>query len=293
MNLKQLETFVWIANLKSFRLAAEHLCTTQPAISTRISNLEKSLGAALFYRDNANITLTEKGQELLPFVENILAQTEELKFRADTNHAMSGLLRIGISETLVHTWMPEFLSLIHEEYPAVEVELIVDATVNLSKELLNRSIDIAILMGPITAPEVINIPISSYPLHWIVNPDLLIEDKSHPFSEWPIITYARNTLPFQDIYRHFKTERKSDVRYYTSSSLSAMIGLVESGVGIATLPREVIREQLTSNQLKELHLDWVPSPLQFTISYINQPARLLITKSVQLAKEIAEQQISI
>ena len=288
MNLKQLDTFVWIANLKSFRLAAEHLCTTQPAISTRIANLEKSLGATLFHRDNGNIVLTEKGKELLPLVENILGKTDQLLFTANQHNSMTGLLRIGISETLVHTWLPAFLSLIHEQYPNVEVELIVDVTVNLTKEVVNRSIDIAILMGPVPDPEVINVSICSYPLHWVINPNLVTVDSTSPFSQWPIITYARNSTPFQDIYRHFKTQHKRYIRYYTSSSLSAIISLAENGVGIATLPKEVIRDQLASKQLTTIDLDWKPNPLQFTISYIDQPGRLLIEKSVQLALSVID-----
>lgn len=77
LNLKQLETFVWIANLGSFRQAAEHLCTTQPAISTRITNLEHTLNTMLFNREKGGVTLTAKGRELLPLAENILNSTAQ------------------------------------------------------------------------------------------------------------------------------------------------------------------------------------------------------------------------
>ena len=107
LNLKQLETFVWIANLGSFRQAAEHLCTTQPAISTRITNLEHTLNTTLFNREKGGVTLTAKGRELLPLAENILNSTAQLCYKADAASALSGLLRIGVSETLIHTWLPE------------------------------------------------------------------------------------------------------------------------------------------------------------------------------------------
>ncbi|MGR2769143.1 LysR family transcriptional regulator [Photobacterium ganghwense] len=284
LNLKQLETFVWIANLGSFRQAAEHLCTTQPAISTRIANLEQALNTTLFYREGGVVSLTAKGRELLPLAEKILANTEKLKYKADSAKALSGMLRIGVSETLVHTWLPDCLKLIQQQLPDVEVELIVDATVNLRKELLARNVDIALLLGPIAEPSVINQVICDYPLYWVANPDLLTSQqaKAEDFAQWPIITYARNTAPYHEISRHFKQDEGLAVRFYSASSLSASVRLVEKGVGIASLPKEVICDQLASGHLVLLDADWQPSPLRFTVSYINAPASLLIEQAVNL-----------
>ena len=55
MNLKFLETFVWVAKLKSFRLTAEKLFTTQASISSRIAVLESELGVKLFLRDSRGV----------------------------------------------------------------------------------------------------------------------------------------------------------------------------------------------------------------------------------------------
>ena len=66
MNFKRLETFIWVATLGSFRKAAEHQHTTQPAISNRIAALEDELGVRLFERESGHSKLTSKGQELLP-----------------------------------------------------------------------------------------------------------------------------------------------------------------------------------------------------------------------------------
>ena len=288
LNLKQLETFVWIANLGSFRLAAEHLCTTQPAISTRISNLEHSLNTTLFNREKGAVSLTAKGRELLPLAENILSNTAQFCYKADATSALSGLLRIGVSETVVHTWLPQFLAAIHEKYPDVEVELVVDATVNLSKELLAHNIDIAILLGPISEPAVINHVICEYPLYWVASPELGLNTASstQAFTRWPIITYARNTVPYHEINRHFTEQQIYPVQYYSVSALSASVKLVESGVGVATLPKEVIKEQIEDGRLMIIDSDWTPNPLTFTVSYITTPDSLLIEEAVKVAFKI-------
>ena len=65
MNLKFLETFIWVAKLRSFSLAAEKLHSTQAAISSRISVLEQELGAKLFKREPKGVTLTREGERVL------------------------------------------------------------------------------------------------------------------------------------------------------------------------------------------------------------------------------------
>lgn len=65
VNIKFLETFVWVARLKSFRLTAEKLFTTQASISSRIAALEDEMGVRLFVRDSKGVSLTSEGQRVL------------------------------------------------------------------------------------------------------------------------------------------------------------------------------------------------------------------------------------
>jgi len=61
--LKQLEALVWVADLGSFRKAAQQLNTTQPNISSRIAGLENTLGVVLMQRDAGSVRITVKGQD--------------------------------------------------------------------------------------------------------------------------------------------------------------------------------------------------------------------------------------
>lgn len=90
MNFKRLETFIWVATLGSFRKAAEHQHTTQPAISNRIAALEDELGVRLFERESGHSKLTSKGQELLPYAEKIVFMAQQLRKRADRGASLSG-----------------------------------------------------------------------------------------------------------------------------------------------------------------------------------------------------------
>ncbi|HEM8498452.1 TPA: LysR family transcriptional regulator, partial [Burkholderia multivorans] len=67
MNTRFLETFVWLATLKSFRLTADKLHATQGAVSSRIASLEQDLGVRLFDRGSKEVTLTRDGSKALKY----------------------------------------------------------------------------------------------------------------------------------------------------------------------------------------------------------------------------------
>ncbi len=79
MNIKFLETFVWVARLKSFRLTAEKLFTTQASISSRIAALEDEMGVRLFVRDSKGVSLTSEGQRVLEYAERIMDTMQSMK----------------------------------------------------------------------------------------------------------------------------------------------------------------------------------------------------------------------
>ena len=77
MEIRNLISFVHVAEMNSFTKAAEALGYSQSTISFQIKQLETELGCLLFERINHTITLTEKGEELLNYAHNINALTEE------------------------------------------------------------------------------------------------------------------------------------------------------------------------------------------------------------------------
>jgi len=82
-SLKQLEAFIWVADLGSFNKAADRLNTTQPNISSRISTLETALNVTLMERDAGSVRVTSKGQELLKHAREVLQKSEALLVAAD------------------------------------------------------------------------------------------------------------------------------------------------------------------------------------------------------------------
>jgi len=143
ISLKQLEAFVWVSDLGSFRKAAERLNTTQPNISSRISALETALNVILLERDAGSVRVTSRGQTLLSHARQVLRATEEFVEAADGTSPYDGVLKLGVTELIVHTWLRDYLKTLKDNYPNVLVELTVDLSVTISKELFTRAIDLA------------------------------------------------------------------------------------------------------------------------------------------------------
>lgn len=290
-NLRQLETFLWVATLGSFRKTAERLYTTQPTISARIANLEDTLEVKLFERDTGSIRLTAKGQELLPYAEKVVRMTEAFRERAGDASRLSGILRLGVSETIVHTLLPDFLNRLHQEYQNVDVEITVDTTVNLRNELVARSLDLAFLMGPVSVYSIENVDLAEFPLAWIASPKLGISlnKKITPqeLVRFPILTYARNTRPYSDVRNYFREHTDEPARIFPSSSLAACLRMTLDGIGISTLPKEMIAEELDLGLLLEVPAVWNPANLNFTASYVSEPFDPLAKQAAILAFEVA------
>lgn len=292
MNLRQLETYLWVAKLGSFSKTAEKLFATQPAISSRIAALEAELQVTLFERDAGSVRLTASGRSLLPMAEEALSAVAELRERAGAPAEVSGILRLGVSETIVQSWLPELLAQLRALYPALDVEITVDVTGNLRNELVEHGLDLAFLMGPVSEYTVTNVPLCDFPLIWAMRPPIKgrkkIKMPLRDMLRFPILTFPRNTRPYSEINEIFRARTGSAPRIFPSSSLNAVQRLAERGVGIATVPAALVADALDDGRLAEVETDWNPTPLTFTASYISDPARPIIGKVADLARKVAD-----
>jgi DNA-binding transcriptional LysR family regulator len=286
--LKQLESFVWVAKLGSFRATADRLHTTQPNISVRISQLEAALGIRLFHRDSGSVALTPAGYSLLGQAERVLLASEEfsrLSVRADQQ---VGILRHGDTELIAQTWLRQYLRDLRQVFPNVDVELCVDLSIKLREDLVSRSLDLCLLNGPISNFNITSTDLGSVPYLWVASPRLGIQGADlSTLATHTILTHARNTRHFVELSAHFRDLWEGPVRIVPSSSLSACLQMTIDGLGIAPLPQSLVEKPLAAGELVEFPYGWKPSPLSFTASFAHTPASFLLKRSAELAAEQA------
>ncbi|MEM7358346.1 MAG: LysR family transcriptional regulator [Pseudomonadota bacterium] len=292
INLKQIESFVWVADLGSFRKAARRLNTTQPNISSRIAALETALDVKLMERDAGSVRLTTRGREMLQHARAVMRATDAFIDAGRDSSLAAGTLKLGVTEMVVHTWLREFLKRFKQAYPNIVVELIVDLSVNLERELAERSIDLAFQSGPFTTSVTGSRDLGTYPVVWVASPAIAREmPQSVSISDlarFPIHTHARNTRPYQDIEAHFGAKPDLPYRLVPSSNLSACLHMTIDGLGIAALLLPMVEAELAAGELEQINYDWVPQPLSFFARYDAGKSSLLVDHAAELATTVAK-----
>ena len=131
-DFKAIETFMWVVTLGSFRGAAQKLNTTQPAISQRIAQLEREVGVKLLQRDRRMVLPTPSGRQMMVYAEKLIGLRSEMLAEIGDRSAMRGVLRLGVAETIVHTWLSQLIKSVNHAYPNLSLEIEVDITSNLT-----------------------------------------------------------------------------------------------------------------------------------------------------------------
>lgn len=290
--IRSLEIFYWVAQLKSFRGAAERLHTTQPAVSQRVAALEIELGLKLFDRAARSVSLTPKGRELLDYAERMLRLRADMMRAVAAPAAFSGLMRLGVSETIVHTWLGRFIEKVNASYPGVVLDIVVDVSPNLRDALVMHELDLAFLLGPVSQPGMTNYDLCRYPLAFVVRSDMDLGPEPVPLSrliEKPIITFPKTTRPYIALRETLSRADLPPPRIFSNSSLSTIVKMTEDGIGISAIPPVVIQRELEAGELRLLKTEIALPDLAFTASLPVTPDSLIAEPIARLAIEIAEE----
>jgi DNA-binding transcriptional LysR family regulator len=290
IKLDQISAFLSVVRLGGVQKAARMLNLTQPAVTSRIKNLEESVSKVLFDRTSGGLRLTKDGELLLKYAERFEQLTELVERNVVDPEGIEGYLRIGASETITQCWLPDFVTRLHREFPKLELEIHVDVSVNLRASLLDREIDLAFLLGPISEHTVDNVDLPGFDLAWYVAANQVPSgDGQASFLEKPVLTYARNTRPYRELKALLLERVGPGVMLFPSSSVSACLRLVEAGIGVAALPKALGRPFVEAVRIKEFDPGWVPSPLSFTASYLGEPKSHIIETAAKMALTAAEE----
>ncbi len=283
MTFDQLRTFLWVARLGGARRAASRLNLSQPAVSSRIAGLEASLRRRLFERRPGGLVLTREGQSLLGYAEQILFVEEEiLKHVADPAQA-AGIFRIGASETIAQSWLPDFMQAFGARFPAVTLDLTVDISTDLRQSLLDRRIDLAFLMGPISEYTVANTDLPGFDLHWFKAAGMGEVD----LARMPVISFSTRTRPYRELADLLARTHGPGVRIYASASLSASLRMIAEGVAVGPYPHAIAGPLLDAGRIETFDPGLPVAPLAFTASHLTEPRNHLAETGAEVAGAIA------
>jgi LysR family hydrogen peroxide-inducible transcriptional activator len=144
--LRQLQYAAAVADLRSFRRAAERCHVSQPSLSAQVIHLEEALGVRLFERGSRRVLVTAAGEAVLSRVRRLLLEAEDL---ADSvrqlGDPLSGTLRLGVIPTISPYLLPEVVPGLRARHPGLSAVWVEDKTENLLESLREGRLDGALL----------------------------------------------------------------------------------------------------------------------------------------------------
>ena len=281
--LDQLRAFLEVARAGGVRKAADRLNITQPAVTARIKALEDAMGVALFDR-SANMALTRRGDALLGYAEQYLELNSLIERDVVGAEGFSRVFRIGASETIAQSWLPDFVRNLRSAYPNLTIEIDVDISRALRERLFENNIDLALLMGPISDYRVENLSLPDFQLSWFRARD---GARSDPATGAAVITFARDTRPYRTLKQELLERYGPGVALFPSSSLSACFRMVGAGLGVGVLPDVLATPYIANGEIEAFNPGWKPDALAFTASFLAGANSALGRRAAAIAQETA------
>lgn len=290
IDFRSLETFVWVANLRSFRRAADQLNTTQPAVSARIAQLEALLGTRLLERDRRRLVApTAKGLELLGHAERLLRLRAEMIEAVGDRSAVRGIVRLGVSDSIVHTWLPALIEQVNAAYPNLELEIEVDISASLHERLVSRDLHAALLLAPANNPNVHSRPLCRFAVDFVAGTKIKLPNRRIELEEiakWPIVTFSRNTQPYIALREMFSRQGLRPT-IHASASLATVVRMTLDGIGIAVIPPAIIKNLAPAGKLRRIRTNVELPPLDFVVAWPAVPASPAAQKVIEIALGVA------
>ena len=288
MNLRFVETFVWVARLGSFRAAAERLNATQAAVSNRIASLEAEMGCELFERMPGGVRLSTVGQRAMQPAEELLKAATSFKVAIGSPQHLRATVSIGTIDSIVHAWLPNFIERVKERFPSLGLDLNVDTSLAIGREVSERRLDLALLMGPVLSPGLKNIDLGTMECAWVAAPSFGLggrELRLQDLSTYPVLTFSRNSVPHIWLLRQFEELGVQPPVISNSNSLSAMLRLARDGIGVALLPVPMVVPMIAEGVVERLSITPHFPALKLHAVYADDPENLIPSMLSVIARE--------
>jgi LysR family transcriptional regulator, hydrogen peroxide-inducible genes activator len=245
MTLNELRYIVAVANERSFGRAAQRCFVSQPALSVAIQKLEQELGARLFERGKAEVTVTPVGERIVEQAQRVLEEAARVKELAQAGrNQLAGSLKLGAIYTVAPYLLPDLIPALHDLAPQMPLEIEEDLTENLEAALKSGRIDAAIVALPFAAPGVVAEFLYEEPFRivvprghkWARRRSVRAEELA---AEHPILLGVGHCFRDQvlDACPELNRTPSPTTR---ANSLETVRNMVASGLGVSVLPRDAM-----------------------------------------------------
>lgn len=258
MELKYLQTFLSIVEEGGFTKAAEKLNYTQSTITFQMGQLEQELSTKLFEKIGRRMVLTKAGEQLVPYVNEVLCSVDKLRyFEADLADCQ-GDLHIGVAETQLCYRLPGIIGEFTRQTPKARLFLQSMNCYVIRDALLDGTLDLGVFYEDVEGfgSNLTTYPIGKFPVVLVASPnikekfpDFITSDQYLPI---PFIINEPNCI-FRQMFEQYLRERSIRLGHTIELwSIPTIKSLVLNDLGITFLPKFTVQSELDNGQLVEI-----------------------------------------
>src|SRR5262245_8932365 len=239
MDLSDLHIFKTVAEEGDITRAASKLHRVPSNISTRVRQLEESIGAQLFVRDKQRLFLSPSGEHLLGYADKLLRLSAEA-LGAVSKAPPRGVLRLGSLESTAASRLPKVLAAYHKAYPDVRVELITGTNDAMTAAVLERRVEGAFVAEVPASKELVAERLFRERLVVITSLEHAPIRRPQDIDGDSVIAFPSGCAYRRVLQHWLGSTRVASVRVLELSSYHAIVACVASGTGIALMPESVL-----------------------------------------------------
>ncbi len=294
MDLFQLETFLAVAREKSFSRAAQRLHRTQPAVSQTVHKMEEELGETVFDRSSRDLVLTDAGQVLHQYAEELLNLREEARSSLrELKSLHKGNLTVGANEFTALYLLP-VLDTFRRLCPGVKVTVQRSLASRIPHDLLNHAVELGMLSFRPAEPLLRSIVVYRDELAFITYPGHpLASLKRASIRQLGALSFVAHnvTSPYRakvlEAFQRSKTPLNMDVELPTIEAIKKFVGM---GNGVALVPAIAVRAELDRGELVQVPVQELKLQRKLRIVYrkgasLSHAARAFLKVSETMAQD--------
>lgn len=291
LELKNINTFVKVAELNSFTKAANELGYSQSTVTIQIKQLENELEFHLFDRIGKNVSLTPKGEEFLQYANKFLqleAQALLLKGCADI---ASGTLRLGVLESLFVWRIADLIPEYHRKYPYVKIEIKSATGVALYRMLRQNDVDIIYLLDNIIYhKDCVRACVSPVSIQFVTYPENPLCARQcislGEIANEPLIVTERDSIYRRELDLEAAKNKIELIPIIEINNIEVIVRLLKKKMGIAFMPDYVIKEYIKNGELAVLNVNC--QPIEFSSQLIYHRGKFITPQMSAFIKMIRE-----
>lgn len=273
MEFRNLYSFLRVVELGSFTKAAQELGYAQSTITTQIKQLEAEIGFSLFEHIGRRVTLTVYGQQIIPYVNQILHIQELISSIDQTAPSeIHGTLRIGIVESIMNSLLLTNIKKYRECFPNVMIQIYPAVTKPLFEMLRRNEVDLIFAMGDQVSMSDCVCPCSHE------ESSVFISAPEHPMAQMkhvaladvlnqPMILTGEITFLRQELTKKARSCGIELCPVIQTESSSIIINLVRQNLGISFLPVHLVRSAFLSGKVAVLPITDYELPFHVHVCY--------------------------